>query len=772
MINILMDGSKPGAPLTAAEYESLQRSDNGFLFESVTLEELEATYHYDHKLAPAPMLEAIVTTTSRLARTMAAFRRVFTQQLAGTDISVDEAEIARPRVSGGYATQTVRFQASDGQSVSIIFHSPSGDPAKIATGDTLVAFRFLLNKRDVTHTVSPDGGIDVSLKQVTLKLSNLLERNSKPFQSRQSAIKAQRDKLDTAQAELSTKDAEYNKVVADADAIEQAVNETSKRIETYNLAINKTEKRLQALRAKLKLLQKTDDKQPGDQAGGLDEQDTDLDTNSDIAEQVPNGSAGAIVHSVPLHSVKTSSMLNPAIKASATRKDNPNRIWYSQGKPNTMIITASFASDVDNEKAKQDKAQAIQYREALKMAKNDGYMLERYKHSRLQGIYVLVNADEMVLTENGWHDYWKAAAPNKQPAATGETETPYLYAIPATLDKAAAPKSDFIDWIEKDALPPEALEVFDAAIDNGHEFGGIGRYSKEIDDAVLLKYKMVDLQVPYDAAAHAPQEPQGEQVESPDSKLNAEFEKLYQEAQQLPGANMAIKEDDDGRYVDIDGTRFNIDSSNGLTAAIEYLNDWISQAPARAIKAKSDKLKSFIAGAKLPKGWELNKDELEDAEWPRVFIDSAIEAYSKDGNYSYSLSVNDADTVVISHTSGDNTKPVENIKEAIEFVQGQLNDDAAAFASAFTGSIDDLPEELAELVKPHMTQTNSDESMNSDDMAAKLRQALDTEKDADALMTLLETAVDTFEKEGTYTENEQLAELVSDRITELLEAAQ
>lgn len=842
MINILMDGAREGAPMTATEYENLLHTDNGFMFESVTLEELEATYHYDHAPVPERMLEAIVTTTNRLARTMEAFRRAFARQLVGTEISVEEAEIARPRISGGYATQTVRFPVSDGQSVSIIFHSPSGDPAKIAAGDTLVAFRFLLNKRDVTHTVSPDGGIDVSLKQVTLKLSNLLERNSKPFQSRQTAIKAQRDKLDTAQAELAKKDAEYNAVVSDAEATEEALIVTRKRVETFKIAIDKTNKRLRALRAKLKLLQKNtpdstaavraDDWGVGETisvdgetwelksiatdgtkitvsiAGGpgkelsIDElnnvqDDTGVNVvvrrvNGQLTDEekqkqpgntegtptapvsktdpdsVPEGSGGGIVASVPLHSIRTNSMLNPAIKVSATSSDNPNRIWFSQGKPNTMVVSASFAPDFDQDKADKEREDAFRYRAALKAAKEDGYLLERYKHSRLQGIYILVNADEKVLTRNGWDAYWKAAAPNKQPAATDETETLYIYAIPADLDKAAAPKTDFIDWVEKEALPATALEVLDAAEANGQEFAGIGRYRAEIDTAVLLKYKMLDLQVPYDPTAHT-QPKTGEVV---DSSLESEFDRLYQTALQLPGADMAITDEKDGRYFVSQGNGFSIDNGASLSDAIEYLKDWISKAPARAIEAKRELLKAFIRNAKLPKGWILNKDEIEDAEWPKVFIDSVIEAYSKDGNYSYSLYVNDNNEMVISHANGGDPKQVAKFSDAIEFVQQQLSEDAAEFASTYTGSVDDLPDELAELVKPLLTKTNSEATMNSDDMAAKLRDALDSEKDPDALMALLESAIDTFEAEGTYSENEQLAELVSDRITELLEAAQ
>ena len=200
-----------------------------FMLESLSLEEFTSTYFYDVPMLPEEdlMLEAITSTRSRLAATMRAFVRALNQSLNGTGItagndtsgeaedgtkSIGGANIGRARKVQGIAVMPAQIPLSDGQSITLIFHSPSGNVGTITTNDTLVAFRFLLNKRDVTNVVSPANGRDISLKQVTMALSNLIERNTAKFQkaqARQAEVKSeianlqdQGDKLEQQQLAL------------------------------------------------------------------------------------------------------------------------------------------------------------------------------------------------------------------------------------------------------------------------------------------------------------------------------------------------------------------------------------------------------------------------------------------------------------------------------------------------------------------------------------------------------------------------------------------
>ena len=240
-----------------------------FMLESLSLEEFTSTYFYDVPMLPEEdlMLEAITSTRSRLAATMRAFVRALNQSLNGTGItagndsagevedgtkSIGGANIGRARKVQGIAVMPAQIPLSDGQSITLIFHSPSGNVGTITTTDTLVAFRFLLNKRDVTNVVSPANGRDISLKQVTMALSNLIERNTAKFQkaqARQAEVKSeianlqeQGDKLEQQQlalvesgdeikAGLSTLSEQLNSLNAQAIEQEDLNDELRKQIE-------------------------------------------------------------------------------------------------------------------------------------------------------------------------------------------------------------------------------------------------------------------------------------------------------------------------------------------------------------------------------------------------------------------------------------------------------------------------------------------------------------------------------------------------------------
>lgn len=201
------DTLSPGLP---ARWISEPLSEDDLILEAATLEDIELAYLGNEILAESDgaMFEAISTKRLKLAATMRAFIRVLNRGLNGTDIKAgtDEAgedENGLPTIGGALIgkvrrvanipVMTAQIPLTDGQTTSIIFHSPTADNGRVKNDDTLVAFQFLLNKRDVTHVVAPIGGRDVTLNQVCQVLSNLIERNSGKFQKakeRQAQVKA------------------------------------------------------------------------------------------------------------------------------------------------------------------------------------------------------------------------------------------------------------------------------------------------------------------------------------------------------------------------------------------------------------------------------------------------------------------------------------------------------------------------------------------------------------------------------------------------------
>lgn len=249
-INVLDVIDHTTVPLTTEAYLDAL-GDDGMMLESVTLEEIDATYLYGLDTDERMMLEAISTTKNRIEKTMAAFVRSLNQQLNSSGMEAYQAEIGKPAKSGQVAVMTARLPLSDGQSIAVVFHSPSGDPGKIVANDDLVAFRFLLNKRDVTHVVAPSGGQDISLKQTCLTLSNLAERNSAKFQSKQVETKAKEAELATLQASTQQMQAEAADVIEKADKLAEQAEADRKAEAQAQAKLDKQIARNEELRRKL-----------------------------------------------------------------------------------------------------------------------------------------------------------------------------------------------------------------------------------------------------------------------------------------------------------------------------------------------------------------------------------------------------------------------------------------------------------------------------------------------------------------------------------------
>ncbi|WP_228863454.1 hypothetical protein [Xenorhabdus sp. PB30.3] len=230
-----------------------QGSGADLMLESVSLDEIEHGYLGQECIASdTAMFESITTTRMRLSQTMRAFIRKLNQGLSGTGITagtndngdteggmpaIGGAEIGRVRRVGTIPVMAAKIPLSDGQSVSIIFHSPTSGNGRIQNEDVLTAFRFLLNKRDVSHVVAPMNGRDISLPQVCQSLSNLIERNSAKFQrqvANAAKIKADID------AELARTDALEQQKVALIEKGDQLQQGT----ETKNAELTKLQTRL------------------------------------------------------------------------------------------------------------------------------------------------------------------------------------------------------------------------------------------------------------------------------------------------------------------------------------------------------------------------------------------------------------------------------------------------------------------------------------------------------------------------------------------------
>ena len=188
---------------------SATSEDAALMCEAESLAVMDSAYNPGERTSKM-ILDAVTARYSRLPKTMAAFQRVLNKHFRaiGSDITAETPMLGDPKKGSMFATITVQFPFSDGQVLSVVFHAPGGDPKKVMPDDTLIAFRWLLNKRDITQVVAPEvesgKARDVSLDTVGKRITQLVDANSEKFQKRQADVAATRKELEDSKAAVET----------------------------------------------------------------------------------------------------------------------------------------------------------------------------------------------------------------------------------------------------------------------------------------------------------------------------------------------------------------------------------------------------------------------------------------------------------------------------------------------------------------------------------------------------------------------------------------
>jgi len=219
-----------------ATYASLANDvhDLGLLLESPSLDELDYYNPGRDEVEEGYVLEAItVEHFSRTERRMAAVVRVLNRHLSDSEIKALPPVVEKPKKSGSFAYVIVQLPFSDGQTVNVVFHSPEGDKKRIGPSDAIIAFRWLLNKRDITHVVAPEDGEEISLESIAKRITQLVVKNSARFERQQKAAQAERKELEETRE--AVKDAEERQ-----SALMEQVSAKAKETETIEARLSNT----------------------------------------------------------------------------------------------------------------------------------------------------------------------------------------------------------------------------------------------------------------------------------------------------------------------------------------------------------------------------------------------------------------------------------------------------------------------------------------------------------------------------------------------------
>lgn len=146
---------------------------------------------------------------------------------AGSDLKVvDEGvKVSEPYKSRGITMVGAVFELTDGQTISILFHNKDTTPNRLSPDDNLIAWRWLLNRKDITIVVAKENGKDQNINAIARKVMILAEKNSRRFveankkrQERAAAVQAAKDEI--AQLEETLKQR-----IEERDALKQEIQD-------------------------------------------------------------------------------------------------------------------------------------------------------------------------------------------------------------------------------------------------------------------------------------------------------------------------------------------------------------------------------------------------------------------------------------------------------------------------------------------------------------------------------------------------------------------
>jgi hypothetical protein len=200
------------------------------------------------------VFDALVSTYAGLERKMQALQSVMTR--AGDTVKPMALQISEPFKQQGVAQVAAIFELSDGQTVSIFFHNPDVTPQKMAPGDALVSWKWLLNKRDVTILVAPERGKDLNVREVAVRIMRLAAKNSAAFQRANArraenlqAIEALKTEITALETELA--DAQHELEVAKQAYEDRSLNPQAKAQDPYDDRLDAAQQRFIAVKQAL-----------------------------------------------------------------------------------------------------------------------------------------------------------------------------------------------------------------------------------------------------------------------------------------------------------------------------------------------------------------------------------------------------------------------------------------------------------------------------------------------------------------------------------------
>ena len=156
----------------------------------------------------------------------------------GNELTVSSFAVGdKPVKQAGTTNIICQYRLNDGQAVTVYFHNPDSKPNQLAATDDMVAWKWLLNRKDITIAVAPERGKDLNIKTVASRIMAIAEKNSPAFikaNEKKLALTGLEDKFAKKKGELSTKEADLLELEVKTNAVLEGIIPDGYEVEAQN----------------------------------------------------------------------------------------------------------------------------------------------------------------------------------------------------------------------------------------------------------------------------------------------------------------------------------------------------------------------------------------------------------------------------------------------------------------------------------------------------------------------------------------------------------
>lgn len=210
------------ATLADLIHELARRDKHGMMMDAMTAEDLP--FLVAELGGEVPEFDAIIVDYNRLELMQERLMTAMHKASTGMEIKPMTVQQTKPFKRSGVTNVAVMYELSDGQTVTIVFHSPDATPAKLGPRDTLTSWKWMLNKRDVTAAVAPENGLNVQLPVLAKRIMMVAAKNSARFKRTNAKKSEQVQALNDTTSRIEQKTATLDGINAEIDSLQKQID--------------------------------------------------------------------------------------------------------------------------------------------------------------------------------------------------------------------------------------------------------------------------------------------------------------------------------------------------------------------------------------------------------------------------------------------------------------------------------------------------------------------------------------------------------------------